>query len=97
MRRLITAFLLVLIAGLPAIDVLYCPDGCTDGGRPALTSNTDEAANEQGCGLCTNAVAVHSPVMTTEPRQEFVPLYEAIAPANPAISLRSIDRPPRRA
>ena len=97
MRTLVAASLLLLIAGLPAFDLVCCPDGCTDDAHAALSWNTHEVANEQGCGLCTNAVAVHSPAMTAEPSQEFVPLHEAIAPANPDISLRSIDRPPRRA
>jgi hypothetical protein len=101
MRRLIAASLLVLIAGLPAIDVVCCPDGCSDSARPALSvsvsANTDEVSNEQGCGLCTNAVAVRSPVLTAEPGHEFVLLREAIAPPNPDTSLHSIDRPPRRA
>ena len=97
MRRLLAASLLFLIVGLPAIDVACCPDGCTDGARAAACWNTDEVSNEQGCGLCTNAVAVHSLVMTTEPKQEFVPLCQAIAQGNPDTSLRSIDRPPRRA
>jgi hypothetical protein len=97
MPRPLAVWLLLLIVALPAIDSVYCPDGCTDSSRSASGWHADEASDRQACGLCVNAVAVHRAVVTGEPTQRFIPLPSALALENVSSPLRSIDRPPRLA
>jgi hypothetical protein len=97
MRRPFAIWLLLLTVALPAIDSVYCPDGCTDGSRSATGWHVDEAPECEACGLCVNAVAVHGAVATGQPAQRFIPLSSALALENVSIPLRSIDRPPRLA
>jgi hypothetical protein len=97
MRGPIAIWLLLLTVALSAIDSVYCPDGCTDGGRSAIGWHADEGSDRQACGLCVNAVAVHRAVVTGEPTQQFLALPPAIPLENASIPRRSIDRPPRRA
>lgn len=97
MPRPLAIWLLLLIVALPAIDSVYCPDGCTDSGRSATRWHADEASDQQACGLCVNAVAVHRAVVTGEPAYAFIPLPSALAFEDLSIPLRSIDRPPRLA
>jgi hypothetical protein len=95
MPRPLAVWLLLLTVALPAIDSVYCPDGCTDSGRSAMSWHADEASDRQACGLCLNAVAVHRAVVTCEPTQRFIGLPPAIPLENASIPRRSIDRPPR--
>jgi hypothetical protein len=97
MRGPLAVWLLLLTVALPAIDSVYCPDGCTDGSRSATGWHADDASDCQPCGLCVNAVGVHRAVVTGEPTQRFIPLASGLALENVSIPLRSIDRPPRRA
>jgi hypothetical protein len=97
MPRPLAVWLLLLIVALPAIDSVYCPDGCTDSSRSATGWHPDEASERQGCGLCVNAVAVHRAVVVGEPTERFIPLASALALENVSSPLRSIDRPPRLA
>jgi hypothetical protein len=97
MRKPLAVWLLLLIVALPAIDSVYCPDGCTDSSRSAPGWHADEAPDHHACGLCLNAVAVHPAVVTGEPIQQFIPLPSALPLENVSIPLRSIDRPPRLA
>jgi hypothetical protein len=96
MRASLAVWLLLLTVALPAIDFLYCPDGCTDTNRSA-TWHTHETSANRLCGLCVNAVAVHRAVVALDPRPRAIALPLAIVPDDVAIPLRSIDRPPRRA
>ena len=89
--------LLLLTVVLPAIDIVYCPDGCTENNRSAAAWHTNEVSTGQACGLCVNAVAVHSSVVVVEPAQRFIPLPSVIPPESVSIPLQSIDRPPRLA
>jgi hypothetical protein len=97
MPRPLAVWLLLLIVALPAIDSVYCPDGCTDSNRAATAWHADEASDRQACGLCLNAVAVHCAVVTGEPAQQFILLPSALALENVSIPLPSIERPPRLA
>jgi hypothetical protein len=97
MRKPLAVWLLLLIVALPAIDSVYCPDGCTDSSRSAHGWHADEAPGRHACGLCVNAVAVHRAVVTGEPTHRFIPLPSALALDDVSILLRSIDRPPRLA
>jgi hypothetical protein len=97
MRTPLAIWLLVLTVALPAIDSVYCPDGCTDSSRTAPGWRSGEAPDSQACGLCVNAVAVHRAVVTGEPTQRFIPLPPASPLENASIPRRTIDRPPRLA
>jgi hypothetical protein len=97
MRRPFAIWLLLLTVALPAIDSVYCPDGCTDSSPSAAGSHVDDASDCHACGLCENAVAVHRAVVTGEPTQRFIPLPPASPLENASIPRRSLDRPPRLA
>jgi hypothetical protein len=97
MRTPFALWLFVLIVALPAIDSVYCPDGCTDSSRAAYGWHADGPSDRQACGLCVNAVAVHRAVVTGEPTQRFIPLPTAIPLESASVPRRSIDRPPRLA
>jgi hypothetical protein len=95
-RRALVVCLLVLIAVLPAIDIVYCPDGCADAGdRARCTWQNDVSGQIDGCGLCVNGLAVSSPAPYVAPVQRIQPW-----PAPPATDFvgtipRPIDQPPR--
>jgi hypothetical protein len=95
-RRLCFACLLVLMALLPAVDSVYCADGCADAGRTRCAWQSDISAAADGCGLCLNGLAVSSPpphVVTTRRIQPApAPRVSGLMSAIP----RPIDRPPRR-
>ena len=93
-RRLCVACLFVLMALLPALDTVYCSDGCADASRTQCSWQTDAAAN--GCGLCLNGLAVSTPpphAMATRRTQPApAPRLGGLIPSIP----RPIDQPPRR-
>jgi hypothetical protein len=95
-RTAFVAYLLALMTVLPVVDIVYCPDGCTEAGRTACAWQSAAAAQADGCGLCLNGVAVSSPAPYVAPVQRIHPL-----PAPRACGLvravpRPIDQPPRR-
>jgi len=95
MRASLAVWLLLLIVALPAIDFVYCPDGCSDSNRSA-TWHTHETSADRLCGLCVNAVAVHRALAALDPIARAVSLPLVIVPDDVSIPPRSIDRPPRR-
>jgi hypothetical protein len=95
-RRAFAAYLLALMTVLPVVDIVYCPDGCTDAGRTGSAWQGDVSAQADGCGLCLNGVAVSSPAPYVAPveRIQAWPL----PPSSDFILTvpRPIDQPPRR-
>jgi len=95
-RRFFVACLFVLMALLPAVDSVYCADGCADAGRTRCAWQTDVSAGADGCGLCLNGLAVSSPPPHIVPARRIQPALAAvISSLIPAIP-RPIDQPPRR-
>src|SRR6266404_6137363 len=93
--RLVTVCVLSALSLLPAIDVVCCPDGCTDAGRSHAGWQHDVGAAHDGCGLCMNAVAVTSASKRVEPNVRLTPMQNVLI-LNPASTPpRSLDRPPR--
>jgi hypothetical protein len=95
-RALCIAFVLTLMALLPAADSVYCADGCADASRTQCGWQAGASAATDGCGLCRNGLAVSSPSPHLVPTQRIQP-----APADRISSLvltiaRPIDQPPRR-
>jgi hypothetical protein len=88
--------LLVLMALLPAVDIVCCADGCADAGRTRCAWQTDISAAADGCGLCLNGVAVGSPRPHIGPTRRIQPApAPRISGLIPSIT-RPIDQPPRR-
>jgi hypothetical protein len=94
-RRLFVACLLALLALLPAVDSVYCPDGCSDSGRTRYAWQTDVSAAADGCGLCLNGVAVSSPPQHVAPAQRIHPAPEPRMNGAVLSIPRPIDQPPR--
>jgi hypothetical protein len=95
-RRFCVAALLALIVLLPAVDAVFCPDGCAEAGRTRCAWQTDLSAAADGCGLCVNGVAVHGAPPYIAPSQR---IQAARAPRAIGAVLtvsRPIDQPPRR-
>ncbi|HEV8209802.1 MAG TPA: hypothetical protein VGP77_06755 [Vicinamibacterales bacterium] len=96
MRRLCVPCLFVLMVLLPAVDSVYCADGCADAGRTRCAWQTDVSAAADGCGLCLNGLAVSSPPPPIVPTRRIqpapAPRISGLIPSIP----RPIDQPPRR-
>jgi hypothetical protein len=95
-RRLFAICAIASLGVLPAIDFVYCPDGCTDTNRAQSAWRTDVASATGACGLCVNAVAVHCTVMPVQPVQRLTPLETTTVFDLAWIPPDVIDRPPRR-
>jgi hypothetical protein len=80
---------------LPAIDFVYCPDGCTETNLARSAWQTDVAAANGACGLCVNAVAVRCALIPVQPVQRLTPLGTTAVFDLASIPPDSIDRPPR--
>ena len=96
LRKICAACLFVLMAMLPAIDTVYCPDGCSDAGRAWSTWQRDVATAAGGCGLCLNGVAVSSPAQYSPPTRRVQPVPTAHLGSFVLTVPRPIDQPPRR-
>jgi hypothetical protein len=94
-RRLFAICAIASVGVLPAIDFVYCPDGCTDTNRAQCAWQSDVASAIGACGLCVNAVAVHCAVMPVQPVQRLTPLGAAAVFDLASILPDAIDRPPR--
>jgi hypothetical protein len=81
---------------LPAIDFVYCPDGCTDTNRAQCAWQSDVASANGVCGLCVNAVAVRCAMMPVQPVQRLTPIGATAVFDLASIPPHAIDRPPRR-
>jgi len=92
--RVVSIVLLILLVALPAMDVVSCPDGCTDVTHGCASLETGVHASGS-CGFCPNALAVHGgwPILVGIARLAAL----SAAPASRVLSLAppSIDRPPR--
>jgi hypothetical protein len=85
----------LLIFTLPAIDLVYCPDGCTDADRTSYGWQRDGASRGDTCGLCVNAVAVTSGWTYSPPARRLQTVVAILAPGFLSALPRSIDQPPR--
>ena len=94
-RRFCTACVVSLMAILPALDVVYCPDGCGNANRPECAWHADTASTSESCGLCLNGIAVRCSVVRVDPVRRLIPI--PVDPASDLVSIppRSLDRPPR--
>jgi hypothetical protein len=93
-RTMLAACLLVLIATLPAIDLIYCPDGCAEAGR-ARSEWQSDVSPAGACGLCLNGVAVSIAPPSVMPVRRFQPGIVTFAISPASIFPRVIDQPPR--
>jgi len=94
-RRAFAILLLTLIAVLPAIDAIACPDGCSD---PAHSSTTLEAASTcaaTACGLCLNSCFVHCDHARILPTQRYVTAMPQLFADMTFVPRRAPERPPR--
>jgi len=94
-RTTIAMCLLLLIFTLPAIDLVYCPDGCTDADRTSYGWQSDGASRGDTCGLCVNAVAVTSGWTYSPPARRLQTVVAILASGFLSALPRSIDQPPR--
>jgi len=96
MRTALAILVVALLAVLPAMDVVACPDGCS---RPfhsdASWTGADTCGSTAACGLCLNAFFLARYVTRVRHGVRAVP-----APAVPRLTCLagdppSFDRPPR--
>ena len=95
-RRLFAICAIASLGVLPAIDFVYCPDGCTDTHPAQGAWQTDVASANGACGLCVNGVAVPCAVMPVQRVQRLTPLGTTAVFDLASIPPDAIDRPPRR-
>jgi len=92
--RACTIVLAVLLAVLPAIDTVACPDGCS---RPVHVASVwhQRDARAGACGLCLNASFVHRAlvVVLDSARVVFTRPSSTRACVSPAD--RPLERPPK--
>jgi hypothetical protein len=94
--KLIHSVLLVaMLACLPSIDLLWCPDGCGDADCLQLSMHGDSSSRTGTCGLCLNGVAVHRDVPMPAPVSHSLAAPSFVTPALALVPPNQIDRPPR--
>jgi len=94
-RRIIVVAFVTLLSVLPSVDVLYCPDGCSDMARTESAWQHCVPHVGDECGLCLNGVAVHRDMAIIEPIQPFVDVTPRVSATLIPIPPRSLGRPPR--
>jgi hypothetical protein len=94
--RLFAICLIVAFGALPAIDAVYCPDGCTDANQPRCVWQTDASCVNGACGLCINGVAVHAAFASVDAVQRLTATRTVVTFGLISIPPRAVDRPPRR-
>jgi hypothetical protein len=95
MKRVCAVALFALIAVLPAIDAVYCPDGCTDADRDAPSCQANASGAHGDCGLCVNAVAVQFAIPRVAPLSHPIAIEKPSPTMIVKIAPRLVDRPPR--
>jgi hypothetical protein len=81
---------------LPAIDAVYCPDGCTDANQPRCTWQANVCGASGSCGLCINAVALHCALVSVDAVERLTVIGTTVAFGLVSVPPRAVDRPPRR-
>ncbi|HZS60284.1 MAG TPA: hypothetical protein VFA43_13495 [Gemmatimonadaceae bacterium] len=96
MRTALAVLLVALVAVLPAMDVVACPDGCSNPVHSdASWTGADTGGSTAACGLCLNAFFLARDVTSVRHRARVV-----LAPVVPRLVCLagdppSFDRPPR--
>jgi hypothetical protein len=49
---------LVALSVMPAVDLIACPDGCTDAASQLSIHQSDAMGAHTACNLCVNGIAV---------------------------------------
>jgi hypothetical protein len=96
-RTVSVLLLVVVMAVLPAVDVVFCPDGCADAGRTrcAWQGGLSTAAGG-ACGLCLNGLAVAPPLSHLVAIHRIQSAVASLVNTAPLTFPRPIDQPPRR-
>jgi len=97
MSKALASCLLVVIALLPSVDVVYCPDGCGDDTRTRWTWQAPAAFSHDGCGICLNGVAISQPPRYVPPVRRHQVVDPFIAPSFVSSAPFARKRPPRLA
>jgi hypothetical protein len=95
MQRIAVAYLLAVLALLPAVDVVYCPDGCGSATRSPSVCQTARTSTDDGCGFCLNAVAISQPPLYVPPVRRHQSVVSLIVPSFVASAPPALERPPR--
>ena len=95
-RRLAAVAVLVVIAVLPVIDSISCPDGCTDALHATSSwEHSERCGGTGGCGVCLNASYVQRDAFLVVPLNRIVGITAARISQLPSPDSDSVERPPR--
>jgi hypothetical protein len=95
-RRVLAIVLLTFAALLPAVDVIACPDGCSDAAHTAVSWERGERCVPRGgCGICVNACYLHQDAPIAIGLDRDAPVAVLAATNLPPVDLSSAERPPR--
>jgi hypothetical protein len=97
MNRTVAACLLAISALLPAIDVVYCPDGCGDDARTPCAWQVAAVSSHDDCGICLNGVAISQPPLYLPPVRRHHVVDPFITPSFVSSAPSALERPPRLA
>jgi hypothetical protein len=94
-KRLQSVLLVALLACLPSVDVVWCPDGCADTDCLHFSVNGESSSDADSCGLCLNGVAVGRDILMPSPVEQSLAVQPRLDPAPVLVAPRQLDRPPR--
>jgi hypothetical protein len=97
-RRAIAVYLFAVLAGLPAVDFVYCPDGCAEAGASQHALQGGASADHDGCcGFCLNGIAVSQAALHLLPARRLRIVAPFVAPPFLSSAPPALERPPRLA
>jgi len=94
-HSVLLVLIVAMLACLPSIDLLWCPDGCGDADRFQLSMHGESSSHAGSCGLCLNGVAIHRGVPTPAALSRSLAAPPVVTPAPALVPPNQVDRPPR--
>ena len=95
MRALAAVVLLAALVAVPPLDLISCPDGCTDSSATTRMPKEGSCRHQAGCGACQNGLALHIDAIRAEPVLELIPVTDLQKPRGASVRPQSIDPPPK--
>jgi hypothetical protein len=80
---------------VPTLDLVACPDGCTDAAYPASVHQNDVTAAHGLCNLCVNAIAADGVAPPVERLVRLAPVATPKPCDLPSPPPPTLERPPR--
>jgi len=94
-HRLAAACLVAALFVVPTIDLVACPDGCTDAAYSLSLHHSDVTGARGACNLCVNAIAADGVAALIERLTRLTPLARSSTHDLLSSPPPLVERPPR--